>query len=73
MGETGQCRTVSLAHPVLLAHTPNVAVAPRRVSPYLPLASQILLAKSGPAHTFRALYAEGDCETQNKESGGETL
>jgi len=34
---------------------------------------QILLAKSGLAHTFPALYAKGDCETQNKESSGETL
>jgi hypothetical protein len=34
---------------------------------------QILLAKFGLAHTFPALYAKGDCETQNKESGGETL
>jgi hypothetical protein len=37
------------------------------------LITQILLAKSGLAHTFPALYAKGDCETQNKESGGETL
>jgi hypothetical protein len=34
---------------------------------------QILLAKSGLAHIFPALYAKGDCETQNKESSGETL
>jgi hypothetical protein len=59
----------------------GLAIAQQRVSPYPalkirdfgPLGTQILLAKSGLAHTFPALYAKGDCETQNKESGGETL
>jgi hypothetical protein len=39
----------------------------------IPPWTQIFLAKSSLAHTFRALYAKGDCKTQNEESSGETL
>jgi GxxExxY protein len=36
-------------------------------------AGKISLANLGLAHSFPALYAKGDCETQNEESSGETL
>jgi hypothetical protein len=39
---------------------------------FLPQA-QIFLAKPSLAHSFPALYAKGDCKTQNEESSGETL
>jgi hypothetical protein len=39
----------------------------------IPPWTQIFLAKSSLAHSFPALYAKGDCKTQNEESSGETL
>jgi hypothetical protein len=35
--------------------------------------TEISLANPSLAHTFPALYAKGDCKTQNEESSGEAL